>query len=204
VIVTLTLLFFGAAGWLVAQGSPVPLPRDVADDAYALYSYIYRHSNWPDPNEVIAVAQDAAPFRNDVCVKPQTGDERAMVDNAIRLSRDQHTWEARFDFGRPYKLLGKAEAIEAIDCIQRVRNDQNICKPYRTMRYVRYLSAPGFNHDHTRAVVCISRVCGGLCGEGNCSVYRKTGQAWERDERGFASCIWVALAWPVLSRWASD
>jgi hypothetical protein len=207
-IVTLTLLCFGTAGWLVAQGVPVPLPRDVADDAYALYSYIYQHSNRLDANEVIAVVQDVAPFRNDAssktCVKPETGEERTMVDSAIRLSQDQHAWEARFDFGRPYKLLSKAQAAEAIDCIGGFPKDQSTCQPYKAMRYVRYLSAPGFNYDHTRAVVCISRVCGGLCGEGNCSVYRKTRQAWEREEKGFASCIWVALAWPVLSKWASD
>jgi hypothetical protein len=214
-IVTLTLWCFGTAGWLVAQAgrsayqsAAGPLPQDVADDAYALYSYIYQHPNRFDANEVIAVVQDVAPFRNDAssktCVKPETGDDRTMVDSAIRLSQDQHAWEARFNFGRPYKLLGKAEAVEAIDCIQRVRNDQSTCQPYKAMRYVRYLSAPGFNHDHTRAVVCTSRVCGGLCGEGNCSVYRKTGQAWEREEKSFASCIWVALAWPVLSKWSSD
>jgi hypothetical protein len=83
-IVTLILLSFWTAGWLVAQSAAVSLPRDVAHDAYALYSYIYQHSNSLYPNEVIAVVQDVAPFRNDDatrrCVKPQTGDERAMVD----------------------------------------------------------------------------------------------------------------------------
>lgn len=214
-IVTLTLLCFGTAGWLVAQAgrsayqsAVVPLTRDVAYDAYALYSYIYRHSNWPDPTEVVAVVQDVAPFRNDAsskaCVKPEAGDERTMVDSAIRLSQDQHAWEARFDFGRPYKLLSKAQAAEAIDCIGGFPKDQSTCQPYKAMRYVRYLSAPGFNHDHTRALVQISRVCGGLCGDGNVSVYRKTGQSWEREERSFVSCVWVAFVSPVLSRWASD
>jgi|ERR1017187_3114288 hypothetical protein len=208
-VVTLTVLCFGAAGWLVPQGATVPLPREVADDAYALYSYIYQHSNWLDSSEQMAVAEDIAPFRNDAsaggCLKPETSEERTMVDNAIRLSQDKHKWEAQhFSFGRPLKVLSETQAKEAIDCIGKFQKDQNICQPYKAMRYVRYLSAPGFNHDHTRALVQISRVCGGLCGNGSVSVYRKIRQSWEREERSFATCIWVALASPPLPLWALD
>jgi hypothetical protein len=145
-----------------------PLPADVTHDTYALYSYIYRNSNWVNSDELIGVVRDIAPFPSDPstrgCLRPQTGDERKMVENAIRLSKDQYAWDAQFDFGRPYKLLSKAEAAEAMECIGRVQGDQSKCKPYTAMRYVRYLSAPGFNHDHTRALVYISQVCGGLCG----------------------------------------
>jgi hypothetical protein len=208
-VVTLTLLCFGTASWLVAQVAAVPLPRDVADDAYALYSYIYQHSNSLDTTEVMAVVQDIAPFRNAAstggCVKPVTRDDRTMVDNAVRLSQYTHKWEAqRFNLRRPFKLLSEAQAKEAIDCIGGFQKDQKTCQPYKAMRYVRYLSTPGFNHDHTRALVQISRVCGGLCGDGNVSVYRKTRQSWEREERSFATCRWVAFASPVLPRWALD
>jgi hypothetical protein len=208
-VVTLTLLCSGTAAWLVAQGGAVPLPRDVADDAYALYSYIYQYSNSLDPSEVIAVAQDIAPFGDDAstreCLKPETGEDRRMVENAIRLSQGKHKWEAQhFNFGRPYKLLDQAQANEAIDCIGKVGKDQSTCQPYRTVRYVRYLSAPAFNHDHTRALVYISRLCGGLCGDGNVSVYRRTRHSWEREDKSFAGCVWIALASPLVSRWALD
>jgi hypothetical protein len=136
--VTLTLLCFGTAGWLVAQGAAIPLPRDVADDSYSLYSYIYQHSNSLDPNEVIAVAQDIAELRNDAstkgCLKPETGEERTMVDKAIRLGQGKHKWEGQhFNFGRPYKLLSQTQASEAIDCIRSVQKNQNTCQPYRAV-----------------------------------------------------------------------
>ena len=64
-----------------------------------------------------------------------------------------------FNFGRAYRLIPTAEIHRAINCIQ---GHKPGCEAYAKMRYVRFLSVPVFNRDHTRALVAISRACGGL------------------------------------------
>ena len=148
-----------------AKSQPTPLPGDVARDAYELYSSIYRNSTSLAPDEVLAIAQSVFVDQSDVrqCVKPRTDEERTMLENLIRLSRDPRVWEARFDFGRFYKLLNKNEASEAVDCTYAFdRVSPKKCDPYVNMRFVRHFSAPGFNKDHTRALFAFDRVCGGL------------------------------------------
>jgi hypothetical protein len=197
-------LLLGAAPVCRAQNSSpgaksqgALLPEDVAREAYDLFSSIYRNSSSLAPDEVLAIGQRVYSQTGDArqCVKPRTGEERLMLDNFIQLNQVPHVWEARFDFGRAYKLVGERETNEAIDCIHPVgRVAPKACEQYVNVRFVRFLSAPGFNRDRTRALFAFNRVCGGLCGNGTVLVYRKTARGWEEEPRTFATCLWVASA----------
>ena len=180
-----------------AKSQGTPLPENVAREAYDLFSSIYRNSGSLAPDEVLAIGQRVYAQTGDArqCVRPRTEEERLMLDNLRQLSQAPHVWEARFDFGRAYKLLGESEIPEAIDCIQPIgRVRPKACDQYVNVRYVRFFSAPGFNKDHTRALFALDRVCGGLCGDGTVFVYRKTARGWEQEPRTFATCVWVSSA----------
>jgi hypothetical protein len=162
-------------------------------ESYALYSSIYRNSNSFEPDELIGIAVKAKEVHREDCLEPVTREERMMVDAASKLIGHHREWEEQFDFGRAYRLIPSVETNKAIDCIigsKGGRNPQE-CAAYARMRYVRFLSVPAFNRDHTRALVEISRVCGGLCGNGSLQVYRRTRGGWKLERDSFAKCMWI-------------
>ncbi len=158
------------------------------DESYELYSSIYKNSQSLEADEMIAIFEEAAPISSHAyCLKPVTQEERRMAFLAKGVQ--QVKWERRFSFGRAYQLIPTAEAKKAIGCIQEYKPD---CEAYAKMRYIRFLSVPVFNRDHTRALLAISRACGVLCGKGSLQVYRKTRAGWEREPDSFAQCIWIS------------
>jgi hypothetical protein len=164
----------------------------VPEESYALYSAVYKN-NALEAGEVMGIAEDSGiePFR-ETCFKAATKEEQEMVDAARALGDVHAVWESKFDFGRPYKLIPAAEKNRAIDCVQGYTHGKPLagCEAYLKMRFVRFFSVPVFNRDHTRALVEISRVCGGLCGNGSMQVWRKTGSGWEKEADSFAKCVW--------------
>jgi hypothetical protein len=55
------------------------------------------------------------------------------------------------------------------------------------------LSAVGFNHSKTRALVYVSHHCGGLCGSGRHYLLEKVGGAWRRAElQDVTDCMWAS------------
>lgn len=160
------------------------------DESYELYSSIYKNSQSLGADEMIAVGQEAASVSsNAYCLKPVTQEERRMAGAFLAVGAQHLKWERRFNFGRAYTLIPLAETKKAIDCIQEYKPG---CEAYSKMRYVRFLSVPVFNRDHTRALLAISRACGGLCGNGSLQVYRKTRAGWEREPDSFAQCMWIS------------
>jgi hypothetical protein len=160
------------------------------DESYEFYSSIYKNSPSLGADEMIAIGEEAtAVSSNPHCLKPVAQEERRMAGAFLAIGAQHVKWERRFSFGRAYLLIPPAETKKAIDCIQEYKLG---CEAYTKMRYVRFLSVPVFNRDHTRALLTISRACGGLCGNGSLQVYRKTSAGWEREPDSFAQCIWIS------------
>jgi hypothetical protein len=159
--------------------------------SYSLYSAIYRSQT---SSERLGIAATPLSFPRDLaCLRPSTPEERQMVEGATNQVVGSVQWKREFDFGRAYTLIPAIEVNKAIDCIQFSRRDSAAgCEPYAKLKYVRILSIPVFNKDHTRVLVATSRVCGGLCGNGGVFVYRKTAQGWEWEKNSFAGCHWVS------------
>ncbi len=164
-------------------------------ESYALYSAIYRSSKGLASDEVIGIAAEPLSFPSDLSrLKPSTAEERQMVEAASAVKPDLAEWKRRFDLGRAYILIPPAATDKAIDCIGESQTNHHVtgCEPYVKLRYVRFLSIPIFNKDHTRALVAIDRSCGGLCGNGGIYAYRRTNKGWELDTTSFARYIWVS------------
>jgi hypothetical protein len=166
----------------------------VSDESYELYSSIYKNSPSLEADEIIGIAAEAVALHlNEGCLKPGTEEERKMVEAARAAAADHAEWQQRFDLGHPYRLIPSAEKNRAIDCVQGYTHGKPLpgCDAYLKMRYVRFFSVPIFNGDHTRALVSLSRVCGGLCGDGSLRVYRKIRGGWEQEPDTFAKCVWM-------------
>jgi hypothetical protein len=165
----------------------------VQEESYALYSAIYKNNSSLEAGEVMGIAADSSvdSFREN-CFKAATREEQEMVDAARAAGEGHAVWERRFDFGREYKLIPSAEKNRAIDCVQGYTHGKPLagCEGYLKMRFVRFFSVPVYNRDHTRALVEISRVCGGVCGNGSLQVWRKTRAGWEKEVDSFAKCVW--------------
>ena len=162
---------------------------------YAFYSSMYRNSNSLMPGEIVDIAAEPMAFPSKSrCLKPSTEEERRMVETANQLSTKRLTWKRQFDFGHPYLLIPPTETTKAIDCIGQYHGQSPMtgCEPYAKLRFVRFLSVPVFNADGTRALIAISRACGGLCGNGSVQVYRRTHDGWKLEPTSFAKCSWVS------------
>jgi len=140
-----------------------------------------------------AIGSAASPDLRD-CLKPRNREDQSLIDNFVEVNQKQRRWEARFDFGRPYKMLDAAGESVVQNCIMSShRPDGPKCPtPFAKIRFIRYLSVPGFNRSRTRALISTSRVCGGYCGNGGMAVYRRTDRSWQMGKSSFANgCAWV-------------
>lgn len=195
------IVAFVIAALATAQNPPrrVPIPADLAREAYELYSAIYAapHTCDPfEPDEGIVVSSEAvAESRADVSIDdlhPRSADEQWMARNLIDRIKIPYVWDSKSNFGRRIRVLGEKEEEAVTSCLARRsanRKEDTECLPYAKVIYVRSFSVPSFNRDHTRALIFTNRSCGRIqCGGQEFSEYRKIGSRWIRQD-GFGDCV---------------
>lgn len=186
------VLLSGCTGWRetdIAPRSTVATKED-----YAFYSEMFRRTLQAEPNETIVIAEEAIPIVTAAtkdCMHPRDGEERAFAKRASELQNLEARWKPEFDFGRPYRIVSAQQAHAIFECFS-PRNKDASCLEYKRVRVIRYLALPLFNRDHSRAVTAISRICGGLCGEGSVLTFRKQLSGFRDDDDNFASCWWIS------------
>ena len=176
----------------VPGGAPEP------DDAYAIYSALYQEK----ANEPLAFASYTStdiPQLDGSCLKPQTPEEQALADAFEAANKQSHPWLQKFAIAQGYRLLTAREVNEAMECLEANSAAASNaaappeCAPFKDLRHVRFLGAPGFNAGHTRALVSIIRKCGRYCGSGGIFAVEKTNGTWKRAEAGAFTdeCSWM-------------
>jgi hypothetical protein len=178
------------APFIVAAQSrpPVPIPDDLARDAYEIYSALYRTPpRWDrlEPDEFIVIASGAiSPDKKgtSVLVRPHSAEERQMLRGLLDLSKIRYTWQARFDFGRQYRILSEPDLAALGDC--RFEGfaghpDDPKCAPFTKVLRGRSFSLPSFNKSRSRALVFVAKWCGFLCGGADYTIMRRTASGWE-------------------------
>ncbi len=119
-------------------------------ESYALYSYLYRNSNWLVPEEEVAIATQPFAFdhipASESCLKPATEEERVIVQAAKWLSTQSFAWTRQLNLGHPYRLIPEVEVNQAINCISQSHgpSPKAGCEPYARLHFVRFLSIPAF------------------------------------------------------------
>lgn len=169
-------------------GAPEP------EEAYQIYSALYQEPA-TDPLAFAGYSSTDIPQLDGSCLKPQTADERATVDAFVAANKQSHPWEQKFAMAQSYRLLTARQVNEAMECLEVTAKSGALpeCAAYKDLRHVRFLGAPGFNADHTRALVSIIRKCGRYCGSGGVFEVEKQGATWKRAEVGpfTEECSWM-------------
>lgn len=165
----------------------------VSAEAYEVYSSLYADTQ-PEP---LAFAEDSVadiPQVGGSCLRPSNQDEREMTADFEAGNEQSHRWERKLTIGSAYLLLSRAEAASAQSCIHaRAKATSPDCAQYVQLRHVRYLGVPGFNREHSRALVSIIKMCGTDCGSGGIFEVEKAGGLWRRAETSefTRNCSWM-------------
>ncbi len=160
-------------------------------EAYEVYSTLYR----APMEEVLAFAEDSVtdvPQVNGNCLRPATPQERQMTVAFVAANRQSHRWERKFSIPQGYRLLPGSTLAQAQACLA-THDRGGTCTPFQQLRYVRLLGNPGFNREHTRALVSVIKSCGHLCGSGGIFAVEKAGGIWQRSPNSdfTRDCSWM-------------
>ncbi|MFZ0632700.1 MAG: hypothetical protein WA374_13325 [Acidobacteriaceae bacterium] len=169
-----------------AGGGPAP------QEAYAVYSALYAAGE-DEPLVFSSQSQTDIPQVGGSCLKPSTPEERAMTDSFVAANRESHTWQSQFAIPQGYRVLAPAEVAQVRSCLATGGHDASACDRYKEIKHVRFLGVPGFDANHTHALVSVIRNCGGFCGSGGIFEAEKTGATWKRvPTTDFTrDCSWV-------------
>jgi hypothetical protein len=163
--------------------SPLNQPGggEISAEAYDVYSALYQEAQ----QEPLAFSEDSRtdiPQVNGSCLKPSTAQEHEMAEAFLAANQQSHRWEKKFGIPTGYLLLSQAATAKAQDCLASGGKGGADCGVYRSLRHVRYLGVPGFNHAHDRALVSVEKMCGIDCGSGGVFEVKKAGSKWVRSE----------------------
>lgn len=167
-------------------GGPAPA------EAYAVYSALYQAPS-DEPLVFTAESRTDIPQVGGSCLKPTTADEHAMADAFVAANQQSHLWEQKFAIPQGYSVLSPADAAQAQVCLQSHDQTSAHCANYKQVRHLRFLGDPGFDANHTHALVSVIKSCGGFCGSGGIFAVEKRGSAWVRsDTTDFTrDCSWA-------------
>ena len=173
--------------------SPLNQPGGAAisPEAYEVYSALYQAAQ-PEP---LAFAEDSLtdiPQVNGSCLKPSNPEEHEMTDAFVAVNKQSHRWKEKLSVSSNYILLSATEARTAESCIERHAQNSE-CKPFATLKHVRYLGVPGFDRSHTKALASVVKKCGRYCGSGGIFVVEKSNGQWRRAETSdfVRECSWM-------------
>lgn len=161
-------------------------------DAYPVYSALYQEPQ----QEPLVFAEDSVtdiPQVGASCLKPSTADEREMNDAFVAANRQSQRWEPKFTIASGYRLLTRTEAARVQSCLDTHGQGATKCAAWRDIRHIRFLGVPGFDHDHSHALVSVIRMCGSFCGSGGIFEVAREGSSWKRvPSTPFTSdCSWM-------------
>ncbi len=148
-------------------------------DAYPIYSALYQEPQ-QEPLVFAADSETDIPQVGASCLKPTTAEERELTDAFVAANQQSQRWEPKFTIPAGYRLLTRAEAAQVQSCLDKRGQDAANCAAWRNIRHIRYLGVPGFDHDHSRALVSVIRMCGSFCGSGGIFEVEKEGSSWTR------------------------
>ena len=157
-----------------------PLPKELSEDSYAVYSAVLAKPQLSHPNYnreyLIHDETGLGEDKPGACIRVRA-DYTAKMEKILaeysQYKAERFQLERKLEVDRPYELLNEAEAKQFSD--RRMRSQE---EPDRFRGAIDLLSFGNvyFDRSRTMAVVRTGAWCGGLCG------------------------LWV---WPSRSRWVS-
>ena len=160
-------------------------------EAYEVYSALYQEPL----SEPLVFSNDSVtdiPQVNGSCLQPSTTEEHELTDAFVAANRQSHRWEPKFAIPAGYELLTREEAGAAQRCLDSHSQSES-CARFKGIRHVRFLGVPGFDANHTHALVSVVKMCGSFCGSGGIFEVQKAGGTWRRSEPSALTreCSWM-------------
>ena len=159
-------------------------------EAYEIYSAILP-SEWPwrvAHSKTLIIQTETKGYQ--MCLRPDKGSEEkfgSAISAFVSLNKTPSLLQRKIDIEIPYQLI-MADQLNTnsnagwVEFYQRYPNSGGWIE----------LSAVGFNHDRTVAVVYMGHHCGDLCGGGGFHVLEKKAGRWVELEWKGESCSWAA------------
>ncbi len=169
----------------LAQDSAVLEPY-LDDDAYQVFSALLAHPQSSVPANTRIIEQETVPHLQDPSDKFPEGPEACIFpDVALKFKEaiadynriNQKRWllQRNFPTDDPYELVTSDTLKVLFD-----HGDWDaFYKRYPGSSGIISLSAVGFNHDKTRAVLYGGKSCGGLCGSWSFELLEKVDGKWK-------------------------
>jgi hypothetical protein len=103
------------------------------------------------------------------------GNSEKIADNFIKINSKHYPLDStKFDFEYYPRLL---EIREMFKYLNKINYESNLEYSDYTMSY--YFSRVGFNSEHSKAIIYIAQICGGLCGNGYFLFLEKVDGIWK-------------------------
>ncbi|MBV8705956.1 MAG: hypothetical protein JO028_02115 [Acidobacteriaceae bacterium] len=171
-----------------------PVQTYSIQEAYKVYSAVlpdewtWRYAN----SKILLIKAETVPYQ--MCLTPDA-ESAKLLDPAIVNFRivNGTTWtlERKLDISKPYELVPGA-ALQAPFKTNGPAGWSDFKREHPDSVGWIELSAVGFNHDKTVAIVYIGHHCGGLCGGGGFRVLRKSEGKWKGLAWNGGSCAWAS------------
>lgn len=165
-----------------------------AQEAYEVYStllpdeWTWRYAK----SKILLIRAETVSY--EMCLTPDA-ESAKLLDPAILNYRivNGTTWtlERKLDISKPYDLV-PGVTLQAPFKSNGPAGWSNFKLEHPDSVGWIELSAVGFNHDKTVAVVYVGHHCGGLCGGGRFSVLQKVEGKWKPLPWKGSSCAWAS------------
>lgn len=179
----------------LSRTSPLNQPGggDIPAEDYEPYSALYQQQPSDDPLAFAADSYADIPQLNGSCLEPASGEEREMADAFAAANQKSHRWQRRFAIPQGYQLLSTPEVQQAEYCLDPHSQGAARCASYTNLRHVRLLGIPGFDRNHTHALVSIAREFGTHRGTGGIFEVERTSSGWRRAASSdlTRNCSWM-------------
>jgi hypothetical protein len=161
----------------VSAQNSAPQAYDDAD-VYAIYSLLLPgQQSYEFAKGTLVLQQEtlASVKLDDSCLTPEAAREFKTAIEDYRRQNEPMLLQRRFNIEKPYEIV----ASETIDTLTKDHNWEEFYKRYPESGGVIMMSAVGFGHDRTLAVVYTWSTCNNLCGRGSFNLLKKVGRKWK-------------------------
>jgi len=186
---------------LASAGRPQTLAKVEDPEAYAVYSVVFtpEPSNKPAKHRRLIISSTTTDYPSygdnpDACLKPDPANE-ASLQPLIKAYHEANKTPSLLL--REFSLPNEYEIVpsETILGFFKGKGSGSWTAFYKrfpnTGGYV-FMSAVGFNADHTLALMYAGHACGGLCGGGAYHFLKKVDGRWTEINWPGTTCTWVS------------
>lgn len=160
---SLVVAFLCWSSIVVAEQPSAPLKAYEVEDAYKIYSLLIPgEESYGFAKGTLVIQAGTVPNRDvtESCIAPEAVSPfKDAIADYRRVNSERWLLQRRFEIEKPYEIVSSDDIG-----VSSPNYWKNFYKRYPGSGGFVIMSAVGFNHEKTRAIVYTGSSCGGLCG----------------------------------------